>query len=237
MTLAIMQPYFFPYLGYFQLIQAADHFILLDDVQYIRHGWINRNRILKPASGHQYITATLAKHKRATLIKDICDTNGLVWKEKVLRQLEHYKKRAPYYPAVCNLLRQCFVDADPNIARQNRNYLMAVLQYLGMQNKLSLSSQMNLDYTEVKEAGDWALCMAKQTGASTYINPMGGKPLFCKKKFTDNNIQLGFLNPVIKEYNQYRDCFEPCLSIIDVMMFNAPDDIKAMLNDYTISWQ
>src|ERR1700761_8598999 len=104
MKLAIMQPYFFPYLGYFQLIHHADRFILFDDVQYIRHGWINRNRILKPAEGHQFIIAPLADHGRDALIKEVYVKDGYDWKEKILRQVEHYKKRAPYYNDVAGLL-------------------------------------------------------------------------------------------------------------------------------------
>ena len=96
MKVAIMQPYFFPYIGYFQLIHAVDTFILFDDVQYIRHGWINRNRILKPVFGHQYIIAPLAKHQQKSLIKEISVIEGVAWKVKILLQIEHYKKKAPF---------------------------------------------------------------------------------------------------------------------------------------------
>src|ERR1700761_7183717 len=97
MKVGIMQPYFFPYIGYFQLINSVERFIIFDDVQYIRHGWVNRNRILKPAEGHQYILLALDDHNQHTLIKNVCAKNTPEWKEKILRQLEHYKKRSPFY--------------------------------------------------------------------------------------------------------------------------------------------
>src|SRR3954471_10551580 len=119
MKVAIMQPYFFPYIGHFQLIQSADRFILLDDVQYIRHGWINRNRILKPGGGFQYIIMPLATHSRETLIKDLRPADAEKNKDKILRQLEHYKKTAPHYKMVRSFLGDCFAKQHDSIAVMN----------------------------------------------------------------------------------------------------------------------
>src|ERR1700712_1165001 len=145
MKLAIMQPYFFPYLGYFQLINAAERFILFDDVQYIRHGWINRNRMLKPVEGHQYISVSLDEHNRDTLIKDIKAKEGNEWKDKILRQVEHYKKRSPYYKNVYDLLIKCFAFDETNITKLNGMYLEVVCDYLGISFKSEISSEMNFD--------------------------------------------------------------------------------------------
>ena len=95
MKVAIMQPYFFPYLGQFQLIQATDRFILGDDVQYIQYGWINRNRVLKAVEGVQYVNMPLVKHSSKELIQNIKAVEGDEWKIKLTRQLEHYKKKSP----------------------------------------------------------------------------------------------------------------------------------------------
>src|SRR5580692_6031079 len=103
-----MQPYFLPYLGYFQLIRAVGRFVLFDDVQYIKGGWINRNRVLKPIEGNQYILVPIAKHRSAALIKDIQAVTGYQWKARILRQIEHYHTRAPFYPHVRPLLTECF---------------------------------------------------------------------------------------------------------------------------------
>ena len=235
MKIGIMQPYFFPYIGYFQLINAVDRFILFDDVQYIRHGWINRNRILKPVEGHQYITLALCEHNRDTLIRDINVKEGYEWKEKILRQVEHYKKRAPFYTHVHQLLVQCFDSTELNVTRLNGYFLQQVLSYMGIDFKIEVSSAMNFDYSNVNDAGEWALRISEQTGAAEYINPPGGIELFDRTKFEKSNIKLSFIHPQLKEYSQRRNTFEPGLSIIDVLMFNAPDAVREMLNDYTIS--
>ncbi|OQP67507.1 WbqC family protein [Niastella populi] len=234
MTAAIMQPYFFPYIGYFQLIQAADRFILFDDVQYIRHGWINRNRILKPADGVQYIIMPLASHTRNTPIKDISVADVEGSRDKILRQIEHYKKTAPYYKQVLALIADCFAAPHSSITEMNAGYLKAICDYIGIEYKIEISSQMNFDYSGVQNAGEWALRMSEQLQATAYINPVSGMELFDKNRFEQSDIRLQFLQPVIKEYDQRRKQFEPGLSIIDVMMFNEPAAIKNLLNDYQL---
>lgn len=234
MKAAIMQPYFYPYIGYFQLIQAVDRFILLDDVQYIRHGWINRNRLLKPCEGCQYIIIPLTAHSRDTLIKDIQPADAGKNKDKILRQIEHYKKTAPYYNTVRALMGDCFTNQHDNIAEMNGYYLKAVCDYIGIDFKIEISSQMDFDYSQVQEAGDWALRMCEQLQATEYINPTGGMELFDSDKFEMSNIRLQFLQPELKAYDQQREHFESGLSIIDVMMFNEPAEIKNLINDYQL---
>lgn len=234
MKAAIMQPYFYPYIGYFQLIHATDRFILFDDVQYIRHGWINRNRILKPGEGFQYIVMPLAAHTRNTLIKDIQLADAAKNKEKILRQIEHYKKTAPHYKTVRALLGDCFATHQESIAALNGFYLKTVCDYIGLPFKIELSSQMSFDYTRVQDAGEWALRMCEQLQVTEYINPPGGVALFDNNKFEKSNIRLRFLQPALKEYSQRRPQFEPGLSIIDVMMFNEPAAINHLLNDYQL---
>lgn len=234
MKAAIMQPYFYPYIGYFQLIQAADRFILFDDVQYIRHGWINRNRILKPVEGCQFIIMPLTAHSRGTLIKDIQPADAGKNKDKILRQIEHYKKAAPYYKTVRALMGDCFARQQSTIAEMNGCYLKAVCDYIGIDFKIEISSQMDFDYSQVQDAGDWALRMCEQLQATEYINPAGGMGLFDNSRFEKSNIRLGFLQPSICAYNQRRAYFEPGLSIIDVLMFNEPAEIKNLINDYQL---
>lgn len=234
MKVAIMQPYFYPYIGYFQLIHAADRFILFDDVQYIRHGWINRNRVLKPGEGFQYIIMPLAAHARETPIKDIQPADADKNKDKILRQIEHYKKTAPCYNAVRALMGDSFSIHQNTIGQLNGHCLKTTCDYIGLDFKIELSSRMNFDYAQVQHAGDWALRMSEQLQATTYINLPGGKELFDPDKFDKSNIQLQYLQPGLKQYSQRRAHFEPALSIIDVMMFNEPAAIKDLLNDYQL---
>lgn len=234
MKAAIMQPYFYPYIGYFQLIQAADRFVLFDDVQYIRHGWVNRNRILKPVEGCQFIIMPLTAHSRGTLIKDIQLAEVSRNKDKILRQIEHYKKTAPWYKTVRSLMGDSFSIDQNSIAEMNGNYLKAVCDYIGIDFKIEISSQMNFDYSQVQNAGEWALRMCEQLQATEYINPAGGMELFDNNQFEKSNIGLRFLQPSLRAYNQRRKHFEPGLSIIDVMMFNEPAEIKNLINDYQL---
>ena len=231
MKVAIMQPYFFPYIGQFKLINAVNRFILCDDVQYMRHSWINRNRILKPNEGSYYITVPVMKHSRFTAINKICIVEGDDWKQQILKRVEHYKK-APYYKHVYTLLQECLALNERNITRLNAYCFENVCAYIGIAFKREISSEMKLDYSEVKNTDDWALKICEQLGASEYINPPGGINLYNKNKFEQSNIKLSFLQPNLQKYNQLRPGFEPSLSIIDVMMFNSPEEIRAMLHDY-----
>ena len=235
MKVAIMQPYFLPYIGYFQLIKSTDRFILFDDVQYIRHGWINRNRILKPNEGWQYITVSLAQHNREALIKEIIlgkeHDNG----KKILAQIEHYKKRAPYFKETREVMEQCLNTSELRITPFNKHSLQVICNYLSIPFNCSLSSELILNYSEVKDAGDWALVISEQIGANEYINPIAGKELFDEKAFSTKNIKLSFLEPGEINYNQRRNgVFEPWLSIIDVMMFNSKEEINNMLLNYQL---
>ena len=234
MKLAIMQPYFFPYLGYFQLIHSTDKFILFDDVQYIRRGWINRNRILKPEDGVQYITMPIVEHSRDTLIKNIKISNDSEWKFKIIRQLEHYKKKAPFYNQTMQLITACFDNNEKNIALFNASCLRAVCDYIGMDCSIEISSNMNFNYSNVNDAGEWALRICDQLKASEYINPCGGKNLFSEEKFSVNGIKLNFIYPNLPEYNQRRNSFEAGLSIIDMMMNVSPENIFKYLNEFEI---
>lgn len=234
MKLAIMQPYFFPYIGYFQLIAAADRFILFDDVQYIRHGWINRNRVLKPeGEGFTYVSVPLEKHDSKTLIREIRTANDAAWKARIIRQLDHYKKKAPYYKPVHELLRTCLSNTETNITLFNGGCLKTTCAYLGIDFTIEVSSAMNLDYSQVHGPGQWALRICEQVGAREYINPSGGREIFDEEEYDASDIRLRFLKPDIRPYDQRRLFFEPNLSMIDIMMFNSAMEIKEMLSAYT----
>lgn len=232
MKIAIMQPYFFPYLGQFQLINAVDRFILCDDVQYMRHSWINRNRVLKPNEGVYYITVPMTKHSTLASIKDVRIVDHDDWKQQILKQVDHYRKKAKYYSQVYALLQDCLAIQDRNITNLNAHCFETVCAYIGINFKTEISSSMNLDYSGVRSTDEWALRICEQLGAVEYVNPPGGVHLYSKSKFGESNISLSFLKPHLKEYNQGRNTFEAALSIIDVMMFNSPEEIRVMLNEY-----
>lgn len=235
MKLGIMQPYFLPYLGYISLIKHTDKFILLDHVQFIRHGWIERNRILKPDAGWQYIKVPLQKHSRETKIKDVVINNELQWKNKTLAQLQHYKKAAPYFNEVIEVLQNIYTNEYKSIGDLNLEALRLTCSYLGISKPIEIFSKMSLDIDTVTVPDEWALNICKAIpGITEYWNPPGGMKFFDKSKFSANKINLKFHKIVLIDYPQIRSTFEPGLSIIDVMMFNSVEQINLMLDSYEL---
>ena len=233
--IGIMQPYFAPYLGYFSLIKHTDEFILFDTVQFIRHGWIERNRILKQNDGWLYIQVPLEKFSRETLIKDVIINNEIEWKKKILSQLVIYKKVAPNYYKVINLINDVFEKEYTSVVHLNKALLEKICEYLCFPKKLPIHSEMGLEIDKVNSPDEWALNICKKLGNGiTYVNPIGGLDFFDKKKYIDSGIQIHFQKMNLQPYNQKRDNFEIGLSIIDVMMFNSVDEINIMLNDFEL---
>lgn len=231
-----MQPYFMPYLGYFSLIKNTDDFILFDTVQFIRHGWIERNRILKPNGGWQYFQVPIIKENgRDTIIKEVKINNSEKWKSRILGQLQHYKKRAPYYNKVVELLDDIFKADYDDIVLLNKASLERVCKYLGVDSKISVFSEMSLDVAPATAPDEWALNICKAIdGADEYWNPVGGVSFFDKNKYRNAGIKICFQEMILTPYRQLGNEFEPGLSIIDVMMFNSPESINEMLENYRI---
>lgn len=229
-----MQPYFFPYIGYWQLIHATDTFVLFDDVQYIRHGWINRNRIINPAGDWQYIQIPVEKHKHTELIRNITARAGVDWRVKLFGQLDHYRRRAPYYGETVAIIHSVVSDLDdPRICRINFAILGGICGALGVDRKMLISSECGFVYSGVTDAGEWALYICEQLNADAYINPISGAKLFDPAKFAASGISLSFLQPDDITYPR-RGAFEPWLSIIDVLMFNGVEGTKALLSRYSL---
>lgn len=235
MKVAIMQPYFAPYIGYISLIKHTDQFILFDPVQFIRHGWIERNRILKQNEGWLYIQIPLLNVSRNTIIKDILINNNIVWKSKIIAQLQPYKKVAPYYYKVIELITKVFKEEYTSIVKLDQVFLEMVCEYLGFPKKLYVFSEMKIEIETPKTADEWALNICKKLGNSiTYINPIGGLDFFDRNKYKENDIDIFFQKMEIGVYDQKRTIFEPGLSIIDVLMFNSVHDINVMLDQYEL---
>lgn len=233
---AIMQPYFFPYIGYFSLIKHTDQFILFDPVQFIRHGWIERNRVLKQNNDWLYIKVPLIKVSKDVLIKDVRIDNSQDWKPKILAQLQPYKKIAPYYNQVVGLVQEVFESEYEDITSLNKKGLEVICAYLNIDRKIEVFSQMNLQIETPKAPDEWALNICKALPAvSEYWNPPGGQSFFDKNKYEAAGIELRFLQPQLVAYDQKRQPFEAGLSIIDVLMFNSIEDIHKMLDTYELT--
>jgi hypothetical protein len=232
--LGIMQPYFFPYLGYFSLIKHTDYWVVFDTPQFIRHGWIERNRILKPNEGWQYVRAPLRKASRETPIKDMEIVNDQDWQRRILAQLEHYKKVAPYYVEVLDLVNETVSYETDSLVALDVKGLEVVCDYLDLDFPYEIFSESEFEIGEVSAPDEWALEISKALGAKEYYNPPGGQEFFDTSKYDNAGIKISFLSLELEEYDQKRKGFEPGLSIIDVMMFNSPGEINKMLDNYEL---
>lgn len=228
-----MQPYFFPYLGYFGLIKHTDKWIVFDTPQFIYQGWIERNRILKPVQGWQYISVPLKKHRHNCAIKDIEIVSDGKWINKILAKLTVYKRIAPFYEETFNVVEKSLAFKTNSIVKLNCNAIAEVCKHIGIEWDFSLLSEMNLKIDEVNKPDEWAINICKSLGKiSEYWNQPGGIKFFDKEKYIRNNISLRFYNQDLNPYNQKRKPFEPGLSIIDVMMFNSKEEINRQLDNF-----
>lgn len=233
-TLGIMQPYFFPYIGYFSLIQQADAFILFDTPQFIRHGWIERNRILKPNGESLYIRVPLKKHARETPINQLILKNEEPWKNKLLAQLVPYKKKAPHYWKVVKLVKEALAIETTSIVALNYHTLKAVCHYLEIATPITVWSEMKVEIEEVTAPDEWALNICKALGSTNYVNPIGGLEFFDRQKYEEAQVKIDFLKPISVSYQQLTAEYNPFLSIIDVLMFNSVEEVQSMLKSYEL---
>ena len=229
MKVALMQPYFFPYIGYFQLIHAVDEFIIFDNAQYIRRGWINRNRVLNPQKETVYINVPVQKASRETKIKDIVIDSSSNWKETIIHQLNYYRK-APNYDFVMDFLNDSLELSKPYISELNTSLLKKVCNLLKINTNITVLSEQFPMLNEMNAADEWGIEVSKALNATSYINAIGGKEFYDPQKYRANGLDIQFIKNDIKPYKQFHDVFVPGLSIIDMMMFNQPEEIREMLD-------
>lgn len=223
-----MQPYLFPYLGYFQLINAVDTFVVYDDVTYIKQGWINRNYIL--ANGKkQLITLALegaSSYKRINQVRVGKNRNKLL---KTVRQV--YSK-APCFADVFPLLEQCLMNEEDNLAQYVNSSLRRIADYLGIETRFVLSS--SLEKNNDLKGQNKVLEICSILGATQYINAIGGQELYSTRTFREHTIDLYFIKTDAITYRQFENDFIPNLSIIDVLMFNPKGKVIRLLNNYEL---
>lgn len=228
MKLAIMQPYLFPYLGYFQLIHAVDEFVLYDDVSYIKGGWINRNFILGPG-GKQLITLALQGSSPNLPINGITIGDR---RDKMLKTIRQTYSKAPNFSDVFPLVEDVLGQQERNLARFLNYGLRRICAFLGLHPRWHLSSELKKDST--LRGQDKVLAICAEIGASHYINAPGGRALYDEHAFNSRGLELSFIQPRITPYRQYANEFVPNLSIIDVMMFNDKRQCRCLLEEYDL---
>jgi hypothetical protein len=231
MKIAIMQPYFFPYLGYFQLIAAVDKFVIYDDVNFINRGWINRNNILINGKA-SLINVPLNGASQNKRIKDINIVSDQKWRNTLLKTIEHSYKKAPYFDEVYYILQRAINSDVSTISEFNFIGLKTVCEYLGITTSIVTSSEV---YSNCNLKGqERILSICKKENAQNYINPCGGKELYNSEVFSKEGISLHFLKSETPPYKQFMNEFLPALSIIDIMMFCSFNDIRFQLNKFIL---
>jgi hypothetical protein len=232
MKLAIMQPYLFPYLGYFQLINAVDKFVIYDNIQYSKRGWINRNRILQNGMDKLFTLPLKKDSDYLNVSERYLANNSIDARKKILRQIMHCYKRAPYFESVSPIIEKCFRHDDVNLFNFILNTVTSIVQNLFIRTPVINSSSINYESNLKGEKKVLAICKAMK--ADHYINAIGGIGLYDKEEFSSHGIQLTFLKTKPIEYKQFEHSFVPSLSIIDVLMFNSIEEIQDLLKDYSL---
>ncbi len=236
MKLGIMQPYFFPYLGYFELIRRTDRWVVFDTAQYTRKSWMNRNRIHHPTDGWQYIHAPVRHAPLGAAIHSIQLLDRPGARDRLLRQLAHYQGRAPHYRQVENVVGNAFSRAsDDSLLALNIATLASVCDYLEIPFHWQLASGIDLGPLPIEHPGQWALRIATQLGASEYLNPPGGRDLFQPEEWRAANIRLRFTNLPTLRYACHPYPFIEHLSILDVLMWCSPAQVRDALSDHALS--
>lgn len=231
MKLGIMQPYFVPYIGYWQLMNAVDKYVVYDDVNFIKGGWINRNRILvneKPS----FFNLPMIGASPNKLINEVHVNNDEKLIAKNLRIIEGAYRKAPYYSTVYPIMEEILHSGKESISAFIMESFRIINRYLGIRTELVMSSCLDKDCS--LKAQDKVLAICEELQATEYYNAIGGRELYSFSDFKKRNINLCFLQTSPIEYTQFGGEFQPSLSIIDVMMFNSVDDIREMLGKFEL---
>ncbi|MBV8617608.1 MAG: WbqC family protein [Curvibacter sp.] len=229
MKLAIMQPYFFPYLGHFALIAAADEWLVFDVTQYTPKSWMSRNRVLHPKEGWNYVLVPLANGSISIRTQDARILGFDTLEQSILGKLSHYRRKAPYYNDTIGLVRSAFAEPLDNLVDLNIRTLELVCARLGIPFKWRQASRLDGVPADVAHAGAWAPMLSQAVGAQTYINPIGGASIFRQSDFDRAGVACEFLEFQPAVYPTPGYGFIENLSVIDVLMWNKPDSIRDML--------
>lgn len=231
MKLAIMQPYFFPYLGYWQLLNFVDRFVIYDDVNFIKGGWINRNRILingKPS----YITVPLHQASQNKLICNISIQSSFSWQTKMIKSIENTYRKAPFFSDIVPIIKQIISYRTDNLADFLIYQLKTMATFLGIGTELIKSNHCykNPDLT----GQDRIIDICNHEGASVYVNLQGGQALYNPAAFRRQNIALCFIVMQQVSYTQRSAGFTASLSIIDALMEIGPQSVTEKLNKFNL---
>jgi len=233
--LAAHQTYFFPYLGYFSVIDSSDYYVHLDSFQYEKQGWMNRNRIIGECGRVKNIIVPTKHTCQKAPVNEVEIDYCQNWQQYILNQLGYYKKRAPFYKETVEILNKLFSENYPSIAALSMKSIDLVMEYLGLPFSPRLVSELKIMPNEKPEPDEWGIWISKCfSDVTTYRNAPGGKQFYEVEKYEKANLNIEFIQNRLKPYDQKNDEFIPSLSIIDVLMFNTPEQVKELIKDYYV---
>jgi hypothetical protein len=231
MTIAIMQPYILPYIGYLQLMATVDTFILYDDVNFINRGWINRNRML--VNGQDFMfTIPLKNASQNKLINEVELSDDVKWREKLLKTIEQTYKKAPQFGVMYGLVEQIVNNKSEKITDFVADSFVVLNDYLEIKTKIVRTSSI-YNNTQLK-GQERILDICKQEQAQHYINPIGGMELYDKAFFEASNVKFNFIKSKPVVYQQFKNEFVPWLSVLDLLMFCDIATIKGFLIEFDL---
>lgn len=225
-----MQPYFLPYIGYWQLLAAVDRFVVYDNIQYAKKGWINRNRFLRNGAD-AFFTVPLKKGSDFLNVADRSLADDFDPKT-LLNPLAAAYRKAPFFDAVFPMIETIVTAGPRNLFEYLHHSLVVTADYLEIPTPIVVSSTVAIDHGLKSERKVLAICNA--LGATRYLNFVGGRDLYSPSTFARNGVELSFIQSRPIAYRQYDNPFVPSLSIVDVMMFNSRDAVRGMLSAYDL---
>lgn len=241
-TLGIMQPYFFPYLGYYQLLAACDRLVIYDNCQYIKQGWVNRNRLLKNNGEVTYITVPLKRHTHKSLINEVQIYNETDWRKKILTTIRQNYFKANYFNEIYSMLQSILLQEYEKISQLNRVSISEICRILEIKTEIIFSSDRYAKVEDEIKSGGFdckpmvkrvlSICEIEQ--ANHYLNAIGGTELYSKELFYENGVRLEFVKRDNISYRQLNEGFVPDLSIIDILMNAGVERTKMLLKEYSL---
>ena len=254
MKLGIMQPYFFPYIGYFQLIQAVDQFFLYDALDYSKEGWINRNRILVVHGRPMFLSVPIKDRRATKIIRDVELLDGSDWRTKQLRSIHRNYRRAPYFREVEGPIEEILFLDTFSLSELNKHCIVRICDFLDIETEIltdsrpfdELENRLRNKTTDLTESFPnlfserpqrkviRALELCRTLGAKVFINAIGGRDLYSKDVFAAHGVDVFFVSPRHHVYPQRSSSFYPRLSIIDVLMNCGRNNTRKLLAEYDL---
>jgi hypothetical protein len=229
---AIMQPYFLPYIGYWQLIDSVDEFVVYDNIEFTKKGWFNRNRILDGDHDRLFTIPIKKDSDYLDVVERFVSSDAEKENIRTLRIIQTTYRKAPYYTEVYPIIENCFMHDGNNLFEYIHHTIREICEYLKIDTKITISSTLPINHELRAEQKVLAIC--KALNADVYINAIGGVELYDRTEFAKNGLELKFIKSKLIEYPQFGQPFVPWLSIIDVLMFNGKEKTRQMLQDYEL---